>query len=56
MDGNASLGGAIYNKGLLSDKKTAGVVSVSNTIFEGNKADQGRSFIVRFLVILLLNQ
>jgi len=41
MDGNASLGGAIYNKGLLSDKKTAGVVSVSNSIFEGNKADQG---------------
>lgn len=40
-NGNATLGGAIYNKGLLSDKKTAGVVSINNTLFEGNKADQG---------------
>lgn len=41
MNGNATFGGAIYNKGLLSDKKMAGIVSISNSLFEGNKADQG---------------
>jgi rhombotarget A family protien len=40
-NGNATLGGAIYNKGLLSDKNTVGMVSINNSILEGNKADQG---------------
>ena len=42
MGGNAVKGGAIYNAGVLSDaQKTAGVVTLVNSIAQGNKADQG---------------
>ena len=42
MGGNAVRGGAIYNAGILSDaKKTAGIVLISNSILQSNKADQG---------------
>jgi rhombotarget A family protien len=40
--GNATRGGGIYNAGILSDtEKTAGIVRISNSILEGNKADKG---------------
>ena len=42
MGGNAVRGGAIYNAGILSDaQKTAGIVLISNSILQSNKADQG---------------
>lgn len=42
MGGNANKGGAIYNAGVLSDtQRTAGTVSISNSILQNNKADQG---------------
>lgn len=40
--GNATRGGGVYNAGILSDtEKTAGIVRISNSILEGNKADKG---------------
>ncbi|MFW1951089.1 MULTISPECIES: rhombotarget A [Acinetobacter] len=39
--GNATFGGAINNKGILSDKNTAGKIYVNNSILENNEADQG---------------
>ena len=40
--GNAVRGGAIYNAGVLSDsQKTAGVISIGNSILQQNKADEG---------------
>lgn len=42
MGGNAVRGGAIYNAGILSDaQKTAGILLISNSILQSNKADQG---------------
>ena len=40
--GNANKGGAIYNAGILSDsQKTAGTLSINNSILQNNKAEQG---------------
>ncbi len=40
--GNASRGGAIYNAGILTDEqKTAGILNISNSLLQANKADQG---------------
>ncbi|NNP70901.1 rhombotarget A [Acinetobacter sp. Ac_5812] len=40
--GSATRGGAIYNAGIRSEEqKTAGVVSVTNSLLENNKAEQG---------------
>ncbi|MCH7313660.1 rhombotarget A [Acinetobacter sp. ANC 3882] len=42
IGGSANRGGAIYNAGVSSDaKNTAGYVSINNSIFQNNKADQG---------------
>ena len=41
-DGKANRGGAIYNAGIYSNtQKTAGFVSLNNTIIQNNSADQG---------------
>ncbi|ENW04286.1 rhombotarget A [Acinetobacter beijerinckii] len=42
-DGYANKGGAIYNVGIWSaeNKKTAGILLISNSILQNNKADQG---------------
>ncbi|MCY6412188.1 rhombotarget A [Acinetobacter sp. VNH17] len=40
--GYSNKGGAIYNAGILSDaQKTAGTLTISNSILQNNKADQG---------------
>ncbi|MDR7016507.1 rhombotarget A [Acinetobacter sp. 3657] len=44
INGNAISGGAIYNAGILSDtdaKKTAGRITIFNSLLENNKAEQG---------------
>ncbi|RZF55740.1 rhombotarget A [Acinetobacter halotolerans] len=42
INGHASKGGAIYNAGILSNtQKTAGKLSILNSIFQNNKAEQG---------------
>ncbi|WP_336167513.1 rhombotarget A [Acinetobacter sp. 161(2023)] len=42
MDGYATRGGAIYNAGILSDTiKTAGSVTITNSLIQNNKASQG---------------
>lgn len=41
LNGRAKEGGAIYNAGLYSDKKPLSNVTIENTIFKGNQAEQG---------------
>lgn len=42
LGGNAVRGGAIYNAGTVTDEqKTASILTISNSLLEGNKADQG---------------
>jgi len=42
MDGYATRGGAIYNAGILSNTiKTAGSVTITNSLMQNNKASQG---------------
>lgn len=47
LDGYATNGGAIYNAGILSNTtKTAGSVTITNSLIQNNKASQGAFYIV----------
>lgn len=53
--GAANRGGAIYNVGVSSDKNTAGYVTVTNSLLQNNKADQGAIIYSEIPMYLITN-